>query len=185
MCEPVSITLAVVAAASAAFQGYSAMQAAKQQKKTAQNNAKIADMQAQDALERGRVEELRYRGQVEAHRAKQLNAFAKSGVTLDSGSVIDTLGDTAALGERDALAIRDNAAREAFGYEAQGYNFRMDAKAADMTAKANNPWVAAGSSLISSAAGNSAGIKNAWGNRSFFSSGDSAPLSSSGIGGIY
>jgi hypothetical protein len=36
-----------------------------------------------------------------------------------SGTALDLLGDTAQIGEEDALTIRNNAAREAWGYRNQ------------------------------------------------------------------
>jgi hypothetical protein len=48
--------------------------------------------------------------------------FAAQGVDVGSGSAVDVQKDTAYQGEIDALTLRTNAAREAWGYtvEAQG-----------------------------------------------------------------
>ena len=45
--------------------------------------------------------------------------MAANGVDLSSGSPLDILGDTAMYGELDALTIRSNAEREAYGYRVQ------------------------------------------------------------------
>ena len=49
---------------------------------------------------------------------------------------LDTLVDTATMGELDALTIRRNAAREAYDYETQGVNYRSDATLSRMNASA-------------------------------------------------
>ena len=53
--------------------------------------------------------------------------FASRNIDLGSDVVLDTLSDTAALGELDALTIRSNAAREAYGYQVQGMNYEASA----------------------------------------------------------
>ncbi|WP_455153244.1 hypothetical protein [Bradyrhizobium cenepequi] len=51
----------------------------------------------------------------------------ENGVDLSFGSPLDTLTDTAVLGELDALTIRTNANREAYDYKVQGVNARANA----------------------------------------------------------
>ena len=46
---------------------------------------------------------------------------------VSSGSVVDLIGDTAAIGERDALTIRNNFEREAVGFETQAGQFGAEA----------------------------------------------------------
>jgi hypothetical protein len=48
--------------------------------------------------------------------------LAASGVEVDDGSALDILGDTAELGELDALTIRSNAEREAYDYKVAAMN---------------------------------------------------------------
>ena len=50
-----------------------------------------------------------------------------AGAGIDSGSALGILGDTAVLGELDALQIRDNAAREAWRFQVQGANDQAQA----------------------------------------------------------
>lgn len=91
------------------------------------NNKIIADRQAEDAIKRGQAEEEEHRRKVSQVKGSQRTAFAARGIDLGSDVVIDTLSDTAMLGELDALTIRNNAEREAYGYRVQGMNYEASA----------------------------------------------------------
>lgn len=94
----------------------------------ARQNKQVALQLAEDARLRGAIEEQRQReisGQVLGTQRARL---AGSGVDISSGSALDILMDTAASAELDALAIRANAAREAYGYQVQAENFRQESK---------------------------------------------------------
>jgi len=91
------------------------------------NNKIIADRQADDAIKRGEAEEEEHRRKVASIKADQRVGFASRGIDLGSDVVVDTLSDTAMLGELDALTIRNNAEREAYGYRVQGMNYEASA----------------------------------------------------------
>lgn len=126
------------------------------------NNQIISGRQADDAIKRGESAEEQHRMKVQGIKADQRVGFASRGIDLGSDVVIDTLSDTAMLGELDALTIRSNAAREAYGYKVQGMNYG-DSSANNLLSAKNT--TAAGktamaSSLLSGAAtvaGNYAG----------------------------
>lgn len=99
------------------------------------NNKIIADRQAEDAIKRGQAEEEEHRRKVTQVKGSQRVAFAANGIDLGSDVVIDTLSDTAMLGELDALTIRNNAAREAYGYRVQGMNYEASAGNNSLAAK--------------------------------------------------
>ena len=82
-------------------------------------NARIAGMQADDAINRGAYEEARFREQIDQFIGTQRATQAASGTDVNYGSNVDVQADTAYLGELDALAIRMNAAREAWGYRVE------------------------------------------------------------------
>lgn len=90
-------------------------------------NASVAALQAQDALERGAEEESRFRTQIRAAIAAQRVGFAAGNIDVSYGSAVDVQGDAAYLGELDALTIRTNAAREAWGFSVQGEDLRRRA----------------------------------------------------------
>lgn len=99
-------------------------------------NARIADMQADDALDRGRKAEGRHRVDVRRTIGAQRARLAASGVDISAdGSAIDLVADTARMGELDALTIRNNAAREAWGYKTQAVDLRARGKIARMEGK--------------------------------------------------
>jgi hypothetical protein len=117
----------VVSVAGAAQQSKAAQAQAKYQAAVQRNNAQIAEYQAQDAIERGTQAEQQKRREIQQVIGQQRAAMSVSGLSMDSASFVDTIGDTAAMGEMDALTIRSNAAKQAWAYRAQGAG--MDAQA--------------------------------------------------------
>lgn len=111
------------------------------QAEVADYNASVATLQAQDAVERGAEAESRFRTQVRGAIGAQRTGFAGANVDVGFGSAVDVQGDAAYLGELDALTIRTNAARTAWGYSVQSYDYSQQA-AIDRKAAANQ--VAAG-----------------------------------------
>lgn len=135
-------------------QGKAAQAQANYQAAVANNNAKLAEWQAQDAIERGKEEERQHRTQVQRFLGSQRAAIAGSGFEMGDETSLSLLSDTAAQGELDALTIRSNAEREAWGYKVQGSNYQADAGLARMrgqSAASSSMW-AAGSDLLSGAA---------------------------------
>lgn len=128
--------MANISMVSTAFQMYGSYQQGKAQQaqydyqaQVNENNRKIAEWQAQDAIKRGDIEEKRHRLKVEQLKGRQRSVLAASNVEIDSGSALDTLGDTAELGELDALTIRSNAEREAYDYRVSAMNQGAEAGA--------------------------------------------------------
>ena len=141
MCTP---TLLIAATAGQAlFGAYTSMQQGKYQQAVANAQAKQAEYQAQDAISRGREAEQDHRMKVAQLKSKQIAEFAANGVSTSSGSPLNVIGDTAALGETDALRIRRNAYSEASGY----YNQAGVYRAAGDNASTQGMYGAAGSLL--------------------------------------
>jgi hypothetical protein len=116
------------------FSAMASMRAGKAQKKLADYNAQVAEYQAADALARGRQAETRLRTDVKGVIGEQRAAFAASGVDINDidSTAVNVQANTAALGEMDALAIRLNAAREAWGFKSQAADYRYTGKLAKM-----------------------------------------------------
>lgn len=110
--------------------------AAKHEQAVAQNNAIIANRMAVDAQKRGAVEEEDHRRKTAQLKARQVAVMSASNLDITSGSPLEVLGDTAQLGELDALTIRANARREALGHQTQMMNFEAQGQAAGMKASA-------------------------------------------------
>ena len=139
MCDiGIALTLAstVIGAAGQIQQGKAQAAASNYNAKVAEMNATLADRRARDALERGKIEEQQKRQEISQLKGRQKAAMAANGVDLTFGSPLDTIVDTAVLGELDALTVRRNAAREAYDHEVQGVNNRSDATLNRMNAKA-------------------------------------------------
>jgi hypothetical protein len=160
MCEPATLALAataiggVVSAGGAIMQGQAQAKQAKYQAGVERNNAMIAGWQAEDATQRGQIEEQRQRLATARLRGAQRAGMAANGVDIDSGSPLDILMDTAQLGELDALTIRSNAEREAYGFRSQSGNLMAQAGLTTMAGRSASTagYIGAGSTLLSTAA---------------------------------
>lgn len=112
--------------------GQAAEDAANSQAEISDFNASVADQQSADATAQGTIEENRYRTGVRTMIGSQRAGFAANNVDVGYGSAVDVQADAATLGELDALQIRTNAARQAWGYQVQAADYR---KAAEVTRK--------------------------------------------------
>lgn len=134
-------TSAVIIGGLVAAQGYMQYRNQKDAAKSAENegkyqaevygrNADLADEQARDALARGREAEMALRRKSRGLSGSQRAGFAAQGLDINSGSASDVVQNDAALGELDALTIRNNAQRESFGFRKQAEFDRRDAQMA-------------------------------------------------------
>jgi hypothetical protein len=100
-----------------------------------EQNATIAEQQAADAIARGAQDVYRHRAGVRHLIGEQRATLGASGVDIGSGSALDVQLDAARLGELDELTIRNNAAREAYGFKVEAYNYRGQATMTRMAAR--------------------------------------------------
>lgn len=157
MCDLITaltIGSTLLGAAGQIQQGQAQAAAARYNAKVADMNADISERRARDALERGKMEEQKKRRQAQQILGQQRAAMAANGVDIGFGSPLDTLVDTATLGEVDALTIRSNFAREAYDYKVQAVNGRADANLSRMNAKAASTggYLNAGATLLTGGA---------------------------------
>lgn len=123
---------------------------AKANAQIAENNQQIATNNANAAVQAGNqqaaMSQAKTRASVGAIKASQ----AAAGIDVNSGTDVDVRSSAADLGELDAINIRGNAAKTAYGYQAQGTSFENTANLD--TAQAANATTAgaigAGSTLI-------------------------------------
>lgn len=92
-------------------------------KSVADSNAKLADYQAEDAIQRGDKESSKLNKAVSGLVGNQRANFAAQGIDVGTGSASEVQRDTKFLGALDYLKIKTNAAREAFGYKVQAANY--------------------------------------------------------------
>lgn len=162
--------VAVAMAAMAAVSAYSSTQTqkatAEYEASVARNNQKTAQWQAADAAERGNAAAADTRRKYAAMTGAQRAALAAGGLSLADGSANAMLNDTAYFGQVDEERTRYNGQREAWGYEVRASNFGSQAAAAQATANASNPLLAAGMaagrSLLSSYGGGSTTVADKW-----------------------
>lgn len=134
--------------------------AANYQAQVARNAQAVAKMNSDNALKVGLISEDRQRAQTSLIEGKQRASLASQGGDITDGSAVDIIGDTARAGESDALTIRSNAARQAWGYEVAGAGYGAQAGLSGMqaaNATANLPF-GIGSSLL----GGASSVANKW-----------------------
>lgn len=86
-------------------------------------NAQLAEQQATDAIARGDVAAATRRTQGRLEQGSARAAMAGGGVQVGVGSAGDVEENIARLGALDIATIRNNAAREAWGYRVQGADY--------------------------------------------------------------
>ncbi len=114
-------------------------------------NAQIAQQQSDIALQNGQTAEQNARLRTAQTFGGQRAALAANGVDLGEGNANEVLTTTAFMGERDALTIRDNAARQAWAYQVQGANAMANAGLKQAASDSVNPLLAGATSLLGSA----------------------------------
>lgn len=96
---------------------------ANYQKQQYEQNAVLAEMQAQDAIRRGDKDAAQVISKGKRMAGEQRAALAASGVDVNYGSAAELQDETLSLSERDATTARINAWREAWGYKTQANNY--------------------------------------------------------------
>jgi hypothetical protein len=134
MCT-IAAAIGVIGAAGSLMQGQAARSAANAQASANEQNAKLADEQARDAVRRGAYDELKLRRQTSILQGQQRAMAAASGIEVDTGSPLAIQEASRKEGDQDAAVIRYNAAREAWGYGVQATNYRNAAAAAGAEGK--------------------------------------------------
>lgn len=138
MCNPL-IFMVALTAVSAYGSAQTQKQTAKYQAAVAENNQKAAEWQAQDAVQRGNAAADQARRKGTQTLGSQRAAMAAAGLDISTGSALSILEDTDYFNQVDQATIRDNAAREAWGYKVQANNSAASAQMYNSTASNINP----------------------------------------------
>jgi hypothetical protein len=146
-----------LAAGGTALSAIGQIRSGNQAKALGEFNARVAETQAADALTRGAEDEQKFRAGVKGLIGSQRAGFSGQNVDVGTGSPVDVQADAAFLGELDALTIRTNAAREAWGFRQQAENARLGGQQAQTASR----WGAA--STIVGGAGSLLQAKYGWG----------------------
>ena len=138
MPDPVTI-MAILSGTSKGFGAVGAYQAAGQEAAfnsgIAKINRTLALQSADDAIIQGQQKEAIKRVDTAKLVGQQRTGFAASGVVVDSGSAASVVEESIALGELDAQIIRNNAERDAFGFELEAESERLKGKLAKSKGK--------------------------------------------------
>lgn len=121
--------LSVVQALSGAYSAYSA---GREAEKLAKFNARMLELKAEDAKKRGQE-----RANIARQRTKKLIGsqranFAAQGVRVGRGSALDLTLEAQDIGDVDAMTIKNNARREAFGFQSEGIGARLRGELAEI-----------------------------------------------------
>lgn len=98
---------------------HSAHKQAKAAKDEGELQGQLYDQQAVDALARGDEAASRSAAATRGVTGGQRAAYGASGVDINSGSAADVIANDKQLGALDVLTLKQNAAREAHGFEMQ------------------------------------------------------------------
>lgn len=138
MCEPTTLMIATLGlnAAAGAYTASAQRAAGEYEQQVAERNATIAEQQAEQARQIGNMEEERQLRRVRAVVGSQRATLAANGLDVNSGTALDLQAETAGFGAADALNLRSNALREAWGFKVDATNQRNAGRAA--RAQGNN-----------------------------------------------
>lgn len=151
MCDLVTAA-ALGSMAFGAMGAYQQSQATKAsmeyQSAVARNNAITSEYQAEDAINRGQTAEEQQRRKTMMLKGTQTARLAANGIDISEGSALQILSDTDWMGEQDALTVRDNANREAWGYRVQAQNASSNSTMLRNSADAQNPLLSGVSNIM-------------------------------------
>lgn len=116
MCEPTTIAAIVLVVAGGLYAADAAHEAGKAQETILARNAETDRQRAELANRIGSVQEDRHRAKVRQLLGAQRADMATRGFDPDSGIGLAFQDETVGFGETDAMTIRYNAAREAWGF---------------------------------------------------------------------
>lgn len=150
--DPATLTIisTVISGLGSIAQGNAAADSAKYNAQVQSNNAQIALQNATLAGQKGAanaaIEQQKTRATVGAIKAAQ----AANGIDLSSGSAVDVRSSAAELGQLNAITVRSNAAREAYGYQTQSSSHMAQSQLDRQEAKydAASGYLEAGGTLL-------------------------------------
>jgi hypothetical protein len=156
------VVASTAAAGASAYGQYQQVQAANN---ASAYNQQVALYQQQQAVQLGKVQQQQSAQQTSALEGRQAAAYAGAGIDPDSGTPATLESQTAGYGALDSLAIKQQAASQAWGYG-------NTANLAGM--KAVNPYGAAGTSLLTSGSQVGSQLSRAYGSGLYGSTSNSS-----------
>ena len=127
LAVPLMIASTVVSSTGAVISGIGQKQQADYQAQVEDQNAHIAEGQAEDSiLNTNLTAQRRYR-EVSQTQGAQTAAMAANGVSLDFGSAVDVQRDTAMIGAEDMAQLYKAGNEQTKGFEISAFNDRSKA----------------------------------------------------------
>lgn len=123
---------------------------AEYNRKVSEINEAYTMAKSDDAIRRGEQEVEGHRSKVRQLVGSQKAGLAASGVDVSSGSAAQIVDQTEKLGELDAITLKNNAWREAYGYKVEAKNIRIQGMMGQATAatQARNTLVSGGINAV-------------------------------------
>lgn len=146
MASMANMVQATTSVASAYSQSESIKAKGAYDKQVADTNATLSKFKAQDAISRGATAELQQLKKTDDLVSSQRAAQAASGADVGTGSAAIVRSSSQLMGQTDALTIKNNAWREAWGYTVQANNFKSQGEFAEIATnnEANNTLLTGG-----------------------------------------
>lgn len=113
---------AAMSAFGALEQGQAQANSDKYNGQIAMANSQIATRNAVQASEAGEIQAANAEARTRAGAGAIKTNQAASGIDVNKGSAVDIQQSESQLGKLDALTIRSNAAKQAYGYETQSFS---------------------------------------------------------------
>lgn len=150
-----SLGLQTAGAVSGAIGGFYSSKMAKNQLSfeadMARINARVAELGARSAFERGQQEVAGLTMRAGQLKSKQRAAMAANGIVLGEGNAAEIQASTDIMREVDKATLEANAVRSAWGYRVDASNLQSSALMKDGAAAGTSPLAAGASSLLTSA----------------------------------
>lgn len=133
MCEPITLSLLGIGAAAikTGMDLAAGAETSRAQSQQAKKNSALAELAAEDSEQRGSNEAQMTKVKAGQTAADIEVAAAGSGVDPTVGTNARGIAGARAFGSIDANTIKNNAAREAWGYRAQGADFKATGRLAE------------------------------------------------------
>lgn len=145
--------MGIVGAVGGAVNGYYASRLNQIQNKwasvIAEENAKMAELQAEDALRASQVRIGEISREAQQVKSGQKVAMAANGIAMTGGTYAEVLTTTDIYKEESIREETLRGYREAWGYRMQGVNYAGQASGYASSAASSNPLASAGAGLLS------------------------------------
>lgn len=96
----------------------------------AQQNARLLDLQAEDTILRGNVEAEKVKREGRYVKGSQRAGFAGQNIAVGTGTAAAIQSETDRFSAQDALTVKTNAFREAWGFKTEAINERFKGRMA-------------------------------------------------------